>query len=110
MTGALCRQARPADADNWYPEKGQNCVVTARKAKQTCDLCPVKQRCLDFALAYDEQWGIWGGVNLGQTRQRDRQQMRDQRGVTILAKPERTDVFLLCVGDRRRNRQRKDTA
>jgi WhiB family redox-sensing transcriptional regulator len=31
-------------------------------AKRICALCPVRQPCLDFALALDERFGIWGGL------------------------------------------------
>lgn len=77
-------RCRDSDPELWYPEKrGNNLSVAA--AKRTClEECPVRNRCLDFALAYDEQWGIWGGVNMGQTRQRHRNQMRAERGVNLL--------------------------
>jgi hypothetical protein len=101
MTDAHCRQSQ---TDLWYPEKGANCVTTARKAKQICDTCPVQKRCRDYALAYDEHWGIWGGINFGQTRAKDRDQLRTQHGITKLPTIERTDTFLVCLGDKRRNR------
>ena len=84
MHDALCRQIGPTMGDLWFPEKGQNVVTTARKAKERCDLCPVKERCLDHALAYDEQWGIWGGTNFSKTRFRHREQMRRDRGIRLI--------------------------
>ncbi len=33
------------------------------RAKEICKTCPVKQPCLDFALAKREPFGIWGGLN-----------------------------------------------
>lgn len=64
---ALCRQVDP---DLFYPEKGQ----LARQAKRICADCPVRQQCLDAALARDERFGVWGGMS---TRERD--QLRRQR-------------------------------
>ncbi len=59
---ALCTQVDP---DLFYPEKGGS----TREAKKTCLACPVRARhlggsgeCLDYALAHQERYGIWGGV------------------------------------------------
>ena len=30
-------------------------------AVQCCDGCPVRRECLEYALAADERYGIWGG-------------------------------------------------
>jgi WhiB family redox-sensing transcriptional regulator len=32
------------------------------KAKAICDSCPVKQKCLEFALSNDEEFGVFGGT------------------------------------------------
>lgn len=53
----LCAQADP---DTWFPEKGGS----ARQAKQICASCPLRQPCLEYALANGEQFGIWGGSSL----------------------------------------------
>lgn len=44
-------------------------------ARALCDLCPVRQQCLDFSLETQEQHGIWGGLNNIERRRlvRDRQ-------------------------------------
>lgn len=109
MADGLCR--RRGAGDLWFPEKGANVIATARKAKDICAMCPVQNRCLDWALAYDEQFGIWGGVNMTQTKVRDRQKMRDDRQVALLADAQaRRDALLVCPGDRRRNRGKGETA
>ena len=56
--GALCAQADPAA---WYPPKGDTGAEDAAKA--ICRRCPLFFQCYAGALARDEQWGIWGGVN-----------------------------------------------
>lgn len=39
-----------------------------RKAKQICELCPVRLSCLNHALAYRET-GIWGGTDDNERRE-----------------------------------------
>lgn len=68
QTDALCRQV---DADAFFPEKGGSSVAM----KRICNVCPVKQDCLEYALDNDERYGIWGG-----TSERERARMkREQR-------------------------------
>jgi WhiB family transcriptional regulator, redox-sensing transcriptional regulator len=53
---ALCAQTDP---EAFFPEKGGS----TRDAKKVCAACNVKQDCLDYALANDERFGIWGGLS-----------------------------------------------
>jgi hypothetical protein len=46
------------DLDVFFPERGQ----TASSARQVCAACPVRQPCLDYALANRITHGIWGGM------------------------------------------------
>lgn len=56
MTDAACREVDP---DLFYPEKaGPN-----NAAKQICDGCDVKAKCLEYALKAPERHGIWAGLN-----------------------------------------------
>jgi WhiB family redox-sensing transcriptional regulator len=57
----------------FFPERGQSTVP----AKRVCAACPVRQPCLDFALAINERHGIWGG-----TSERERRLLRRKRGRT----------------------------
>lgn len=52
---ALCAQTDP---DAFVPDKGGSTV----QAKKICGTCPVRQQCLDYALANNER-GIWGGTS-----------------------------------------------
>lgn len=38
------------------------------RAKAVCAGCPVREACLEFALANDERWGVWGGTSERQRR------------------------------------------
>ena len=50
------------DGDVFYPEKGDS----NRAAKKVCSGCFVRSQCLEYALATNQQWGIWGGVSARQ--------------------------------------------
>lgn len=58
---ALCAQADP---ELFFPDKGGR----APEARRICAACPVRQECLDFAIA-EGVTGIWGGT--GQKERRD---------------------------------------
>lgn len=64
---ALCAQTWP---DAFYPDRGGS----PREAKSMCALCPVRTECLEYALAHDERFGIWGGHT-----ERERRQMKKHR-------------------------------
>ena len=38
-------------------------AAAARTARQVCEVCPVRTRCLAAALLYGEEYGIWGGLD-----------------------------------------------
>ena len=52
----LCAQTDP---EAFFPEKGGS----TREAKKVCLTCDVRQECLEYALANDERFGIWGGLS-----------------------------------------------
>lgn len=58
---ALCAQTDP---ELWFPEKGG----TVRDAKLICKMCPVRERCLEFALEQNELYGIYGGLTVTERR------------------------------------------
>ena len=64
---ALCAQTDP---EAFFPEKGGS----TREAKRVCEGCEVRSECLDYALANDERFGIWGGLS-----ERERRRLRKQR-------------------------------
>ena len=64
---ALCAQTDP---EAFFPEKGGS----TREAKRICLGCEVKDACLEYALAKDERFGIWGGLS-------ERERRRLKRGI-----------------------------
>jgi WhiB family redox-sensing transcriptional regulator len=53
---ALCAQTDP---EAFFPEKGGS----TREAKLICQGCEVRAECLEYALVFDERFGIWGGLS-----------------------------------------------
>lgn len=70
MGEALCAQALP---DYWFPSSNEQ---TGEIAKRICQKCPVIEECLEFAIANNEQHGIWGGTSYV-----ERKEIRRQRGI-----------------------------
>ncbi|AOZ72454.1 transcription factor WhiB [Boudabousia tangfeifanii] len=65
---ALCAQTDP---EAFFPEKGGS----TREAKGVCAMCEVRQECLEYALANDERFGIWGGMS-----ERERRKLKKAQG------------------------------
>ncbi|GAA4712408.1 hypothetical protein GCM10023215_63920 [Pseudonocardia yuanmonensis] len=65
---ALCAQTDP---EAFFPEKGGS----TREAKRICAGCEVRAECLEYALAQDERFGIWGGLS-----ERERRRLRRAAG------------------------------
>ena len=63
---ALCAQTDP---EAFFPEKGGS----TREAKRVCSNCTVRAECLEYALANDERFGIWGGMS-----ERERRRLKKQ--------------------------------
>lgn len=63
---ALCAQTDP---EAFFPEKGGS----TREAKRICTGCDVRVDCLEYALAHDERFGIWGGLSERERRRLKRQ-------------------------------------
>jgi WhiB family transcriptional regulator, redox-sensing transcriptional regulator len=64
---SLCAQTDP---EAFFPEKGGS----TREAKKICTGCEVRSECLEYALAHDERFGIWGGLS-------ERERRRLKRGI-----------------------------
>lgn len=50
------------DPEIFFPEKGRKSERETQIAKSICRECPVKQQCLEYALAYPDTHGIWAGL------------------------------------------------
>lgn len=71
---ALCAQV---DSELFFPDKGGS----PREPKQVCSECPVRSQCLEYALAHDERYGVWGGLSERERRRVKRQRVAAPAGV-----------------------------
>lgn len=66
---AACRDA---DAETFFSLD----EARQQEALEMCAACPVRQECLEHALAQGEQYGIWGGTREGERRRIMRERRR----------------------------------
>lgn len=59
---ARCAQTDP---EAFFPDRGRS----AQDAKQVCECCAVRQKCLDWAIEHNERFGVWGGMSQQERRQ-----------------------------------------
>ena len=63
---------RTGDAADFYPpmhnESKHERLARERRAKSICAACPVRRRCLEYAIAADERYGVWGGLTKDERR------------------------------------------
>lgn len=61
--------------DAFFPEDMGKAENQARElARSLCQTCPLRLQCLEYALAANEPFGIWGGFTF-----RERQEMKRER-------------------------------
>jgi WhiB family transcriptional regulator, redox-sensing transcriptional regulator len=69
-----------ADPDLFFPVSSVGPAERQiARAKTICGGCPVREKCLEFALRHELAYGIWGGTT-PEDRQRDRRRKR-RRGL-----------------------------
>jgi len=72
MRDAKCRGIDPAE---FFPSDG----LGVDRARRVCDDCPVRAECLEYALEYRIEHGVWGGAS-----ERERRRiLRRRRGITL---------------------------
>jgi hypothetical protein len=80
-TSAPCAQTDP---DAWFPDDGH----PNRTAKRICtQVCPYTAQCLEYALATDNNFGVWGG-----TSPLERKTIKAQRKREAKERAERPEV------------------
>lgn len=57
-------RCRGLDPEMFFPVRGEATAAT----KATCDACPVRGQCLEYALDAPERLGVWGGLSERQRR------------------------------------------
>jgi WhiB family redox-sensing transcriptional regulator len=63
----------PEEGDEDYsPNNVRQGIATTRRFRQAvviCDVCPVREKCLEYALSVPEHAGVWGGMSPDQRKQ-----------------------------------------
>ncbi|MYS46759.1 WhiB family transcriptional regulator, partial [Streptomyces sp. SID5998] len=63
---AACRQEDP---DLFFPIGTTGpALLQTQQAKAVCGRCPVREQCLEWALATDQAIGVWGGTSENERR------------------------------------------
>lgn len=70
---AVCSQTDP---ELFFPEKGGS----TKDAKSVCLACPVRVRCLTWAMQTDQRFGVWGGLS-----EKERTRLRRQAAAAAVA-------------------------
>ena len=77
-TRAACRDSDP---ELFFPIGSTGMALEQiRAAKAVCDLCPTRTPCLEFAIATNQEAGVWGGLS-----EDERRRMRKGQPVTLVA-------------------------
>jgi WhiB family redox-sensing transcriptional regulator len=72
----LSGACRSVDPDPFFPVPGQGPAdQQIARARMICAGCAVRRPCLEFAMAHDQTYGIWGGTT-AEDRRRDRRRRR----------------------------------
>jgi len=65
-SGAACRDS---NAELFFPiGTTGNALDQIEAAKEVCMLCPVRAECLEFALATNQEAGVWGATSEDERR------------------------------------------
>ncbi|MGW4338592.1 WhiB family transcriptional regulator [Rhodococcus koreensis] len=80
---AACRDADPAVFFHPDNERGEPRASRIQAAKRICLRCPVRARCLNYALEAYERHGIWGGYT--EDERRALQRRRDVESQPLVA-------------------------
>ncbi len=82
---AACRRADP---ELFFPiGSGRQAAAEIQRAKAVCAACLVRRRCLGYALATGQEFGIWGGRDENERRLL-RRRLRREAGLAAVANRE----------------------
>jgi WhiB family redox-sensing transcriptional regulator len=80
MSEARCRD-EPAEV--FFPTDGSGVEV----ARRICAACPVRERCLDYAITHRIEHGIWGGASERARRRMARDRSRRAGSEAVACEP-----------------------
>lgn len=53
------------DPDLYYPDAGDGggAAHYVKQAKKACKGCPIIMQCAEYAVKFNEEYGVWGGLS-----------------------------------------------
>lgn len=79
--GALCRDTSP---ELFFPVGVTGPAIDQiAAAKQVCTNCVTASQCLEFAITFRQDTGVWGGASEEERRVIRRSRTRDERGLKL---------------------------
>jgi WhiB family redox-sensing transcriptional regulator len=76
MSGTWRDQARCRGVDPQVFHPSEDDDVAGAAAKAICEVCPVREPCLEYAISTREKDGVWGGMTARERRRLIRQRRR----------------------------------
>jgi WhiB family redox-sensing transcriptional regulator len=74
---SLCRDSNP---ELFFPVGATGIALDQiEAAKEICDICTVNHECLEFALATNQEAGVWGGTTEDERRKLRKTWLADQK-------------------------------
>lgn len=79
--------ATSPENDYWFAEPDEpHYEEFTSKAKAICATCKVRPQCSEYALAFKEEFGIWGGMTFEERKVYARRKRREEKRAALLAK------------------------
>jgi len=69
-------ECRGVDPGIFHPDDEEENEFSAEAAKTICMSCPVREPCLEHAIAVREKHGVWGGLTARERRRLIRRRRR----------------------------------
>ncbi len=69
-------ECRGVDPSVFHPDDEEENEFAGEAAKQVCFACPVREVCLEHAIAVREKHGVWGGLTARERRRLIRRRRR----------------------------------
>lgn len=70
---SACNNLTADEAVIFFPRRGAAGMYDAAEAKKICATCPVAADCLNHAIVYGEDHGVWGGYTTEEIQAHRRQ-------------------------------------
>jgi len=82
MESAACADLG-RDPEDWFPHESGHLLTEAnQKAKAICTFCPVRAKCLQFAVEHNIAYGIYGGLTAPERKRAGKREAKKESKCT----------------------------